>query len=390
MSLRRLPPLTPLLAALLALAPFSAPAAAVDAADCSSTAVGAALRTAADGDTVRVPAGACAGWNVTIPDGKRIVLRGAGPASTSVSGGVLRLGSAGARLTGFALSDVQISVDGDDWRIDHNRIAGSRPFFDLLVFGGRECTHPRGVIDHNELRNIRVSVVGWNGLLAHCLWSRPLALGDPQQVFVEDNTYVGTQWASAVDGSYGGRYVFRHNTVTDMYVEAHSVQGGNRAIRSWEIYNNTLRQSAIPMWAPFFLRGGTGVVHGNTIDGTWSVPGIVLDNVRSFDDRGAPWFRCDGTRQADGNRLPNGWPCRDQIGRSTDTGLSTTADMKPQAAQPAHFWNNTAPGGRSPAVVVHNRTEAWIVAGRDYVAGAPWPGYTPYPYPHPLTREGRP
>jgi hypothetical protein len=365
---------------------LAAPAAAraVDAKDCSSGAVQAALRTARNGESVRVPAGECASWDVTVPEGKRVTLRGAGSTATRIAGGILRMGSGGSRLTGFGLADVQVYIDGDDWRIDHNRIVSAKPFFDLMVFGNRECTHPRGVIDHNEFQNVRVSVIGWNGLLAHCLWSQALTPGDAQQVFVEDNTYVGTAWAAAVDGSYGGRYVFRHNVLNDMYVEAHSVQGGNRAIHSWEIYGNTLRQSSVPMWAPFFLRGGTGVVHGNTIEGAWRTPAIILDNVRSFDDRGQPWFRCDGSRQADGNLLPNGWPCRDQIGRAHDTGRSTTSAMKPQAAQPAYFWNNTA-SGKALAVVVHNKTDEWIVAGRDYFNDTPRPGYVSYPYPHPLT-----
>jgi hypothetical protein len=351
--------------------------------------VQAAVHAAKPGDTVAVPAGRCSSWDVTVPDTTRLVLQGAGTSLTTVSGGALRMGSAGSRLTGFDLSEVQVSIDGDDWRIDHNRIVSARPFFDLTVFGSRECTHPRGVIDHNHFQNIRVNVVGWNGLQAHCLWSQPLVLGDAQQVFIEDNTYVGTQWTAAVDGNYGGRYVFRHNTLTDAYIEAHSVQGGHRAIRSWEIHDNVLRQSSVGMWTPMFLRGGTGVVYNNTIQGTWTVTGLVLDNVRSFDDRGAPWFRCDGTRPADGNQLPNGWPCRDQIGRSGDLGLSTASVMKPQASQPAHFWNNTAPNGRPAIVQTNNNTQAWIVDGRDYVSNRPWPGYRPYPYPHPLTRTGR-
>jgi hypothetical protein len=371
----------------IALGPAVARAATVRATDCSSRAVQAAIAGASSGDTVDVPPGDCSAWDITVPDTKRIVLRGAGVTATNISGGAVRMGQGGSRLTEFGLSEVQIRVDGDDWRIDHNHIVSSRPFFDLMVSGGRECIHPRGVIDHNNFQNIRVSVIGWNGLMAHCLWSMPLVLGDAQQVFVEDNVYVGTKWTSAVDGNYGGRYVFRHNVLNDTYIEAHSVQGGNRAIRSWEIYNNTLRQSAHPMWTPIFLRGGTGVVYRNTILGAWTVPGIVLDNVRSFDNRGAPWFKCDGTQPADGNHLPNGWPCRDQIGRSTDWRLSTTSLMQAQASQPAHFWSNTGPTGPSRRVTIQNKTEAWIAAGRDYIEGEPWPGYTPYPYPHPLTLD---
>ena len=64
-----------------------------------------------------------------------------------------------------------------------------------------------------------------------------------------------------------GRYVFRHNTVTDMYLEAHSIQGTVRACRKWEIYENTITKANFDVYRPMFLRGGTGVVFNNTVKG---------------------------------------------------------------------------------------------------------------------------
>jgi hypothetical protein len=359
------------------------------ASSCSLSAVQKAIDAAASGDTVMVPAGTCSWRDLTIPSGKKITLQGAGPNNLTISGSggaALNMTSSGSRVTGFAFNDAHITVDGDDWRIDHSRFSSNRAFFDaIFVFGSREHTHPRGLIDHNEIRNTRITVVGWNGLNAHVLWSQPLALGGPQMVFVEDNTFTGTQWTSAIDGNYGGRYVFRHNTLTNMYIEAHSLQGDNhRAIRSWEIYNNTISQSGgVSMWTPMFIRGGTGVIHNNMITGTWGFPGITLDNVRSFESRGAAG-RCNGRSPWDANQLANGWPCRDQIGRSTDQWIWTTArPFPPQASEPAYFWNNKF-NGSDVSVIAHNGTGAWITAERDYFNNTQRPGYTPYRYPHPL------
>jgi len=176
--------------------------------------------------------------------------------------------------------------------------------------------------------------------------------------------------------------VFRYNSVTDSYIEAHSLQGHTRACRRWEVYGNTFRQVDRGSWTPVFFRGGTGVIFDNTLVGTWSQPSVTFDNVRSFEPRGDTG-QCDGSSPWDGNQLANGWPCRDQIGRSTDAWLWNDGvnPYPPQASDPAYIWNNTGFG----ATKVHNGTGPWIQLNRDYYEGTPKPGYTPYRYPHPLT-----
>jgi hypothetical protein len=283
-----------------------------------------------------------------------------------------------------------IQVDGDDWRVDNTKVTSSSAFFDgVSARGDRRGTHPRGVVDHNVFVNARVLVIGDAVLAAHALWSQPSPLlGSPQRVFIEDNTFTGTMWTHAVDTNYGGSYVFRHNTLTNMYIEVHSLQQG-RASRSWEIYSNTQdAPTARVMWAPMFIRGGTGVIYNNTVTGAWTQPEIILDNVRSF-STGYDYGVCNGGSPADGNQLSNGWPCRDQIGRGKDSALWTTSNpYPPQASEPAYFWNNTVPGGGAMRVYVHNNCDGWIVSGRDYFNDKARPDYTPYPYPHPLVSGG--
>jgi hypothetical protein len=81
----------------------------------------------------------------------------------------------------------------------------------------------------------------------------------------------------------------------------------------------------------------------------------------------------------------SGYPCRDQVGRSTD--FSDT-EVHPQALEPLYAWNNTFDG--SPVAIesrdICDLSLEHVVEGRDFINGVR-PGYTPYVYPHPLTWE---
>jgi hypothetical protein len=180
--------------------------------------------------------------------------------------------------------------------------------------------------------------------------------------------------------------VFRYNTVNDALVEAHSLQGNHRATRKWEIYNNTFNQVKQAMWVPMFIRGGTGVIFNNVVTGTWTNPNIAIDNVRSCESRSVSGI-CNGSSSWDGNESDQaGYPCRDQIGRSTDQWLWTSSNpYPPQALDPAYAWNNKH--GSEDVVFYHHNCDtnkSHIKVGRDIFTGIQKPGYTPYTYPHPL------
>ena len=380
----------------------NANAATINAASCSQSDVQAAINSSVTGDTVSVPAGSCT-WTstVTIPSTKKILLQGTGMASTIITRQktvdppnweVINLAQSGSRLTGFQFVNGTVLVDGDGWRIDNckfYRAADSNE--GVLVWGNRSNTHPTGLIDHCYFYNTRVYVYGWNGLLAHAFWAQPLNLGSSYAVYVEDNTFVRTFFGNVIDAHCGGRFVFRYNTVTDGYIEAHSVQGNHRATRSWEIYNNTINQVSRSMWVPMMLRGGTGVVFNNTVSGKWDLPKISLDNVRSCPDTrdfGTDPGWCTGSSRWDGNAA-NGYPCRDQIGRSTDQWLWTsTSPYPPQQLDPAYAWNNKI--GTSDVTFNQHGcalSVSHIQPGRDYFDNTVKPGYAPYTYPHPLTQS---
>jgi hypothetical protein len=361
--------------------------------------VQSAVDSAESGDIIKIPAGN-SNWTTTlvIPDDKRITLLGSGrdvtviSSDTSCPGSLINMGSSGSRITdmGFSLANNNgdgIRVRGRDWRIDHCRFENN---IDQIIEGVHARGYssdegcPAGLIDHCDFINTRVVVTGDAALMANAIWAEPLGLGTNNAVFIEDCNFNYTQFSNAVDANYGGRYVFRYNTVNDSYTEAHSLQGTHRATRSWEIYSNTINQVNRNMWAPFFLRGGTGVVFDNTITGDWSSgPAIVVDNRRSFEALGEGGL-CDGTSPWDGNEEENGYPARDQIGRSTDQWLWTDANpYPPQELDPFYQWNNSY-NGNDISVYVHNNCDIHIKENRDFYNNTERPDYTPYTYPHPL------
>ena len=387
--------------------------ATVTAASCSAAATQAAINAATDGDTVTVPPGAC-NWGsttVTIPSTKNIVLKGAGVDSTTVTSAAgtptIRLGETAvggrSRITGFTFKGGYIVVDGDGWRVDHLKIVSATTGSlseGVFASGLRPGVPngPTGLIDHVTFSDTRVLIYGFPDVPSKSgpLSVSPLGLGDANAVYVEDSTFAFHGQANVIDCNYGGRFVFRHNTVSNSSIDAHSVQGWNRACRRWEVYGNTIQLLTGGYFTPLFIRGGTGVIFNNTITGSWSEPFISFDNVRSFEAR-SDWFpvttttpgSCNGTSAWDGNQSSNGWPCRDQIGRGGDNSSWTTTTPYPaQSSVPAYIWNNTI-NGATATVQVRNDSGAWIQPNRDYFQNVGTkPGYTPYPYPHPLAQGG--
>src|SRR5262249_45617007 len=96
---------------------------------------------------------------------------------------------------------------------------------------------------------------------------------------------------------------------------------------------------------------------------------ILLDNIRSMGNPvGSGIFACNGTSNWDQNSGPNGYPCRDQIGRSRDKVQWSIGAAYNQALNPAYFWLNK------------QGTNNWAV-DIDGACGSPWclpsPGNNP-------------
>ena len=294
-------------------------------------------------------------------------------------------------MTGFGFTgEPTLYSDGFGFRLDHSRIQRSN-WGEAVSVGSRNVNPPSvawGLIDHNEIVNGRVLAFGTNWMLfegnpQHQLWATALDLEGGTAVYVEDNTFTNTEGSSVcnfLDGNYGGRFVARYNTMNGCVIEAHSSQeGGNRAIRKWEVYGNLINNTYSSIYYPFRIRGGTGVVFINSVPGNWTNDGVAFDNVRSYAPAGQGGGKCDGASAWDGNTDPSGYPCRDQIGRDRDNPQwnHNPPAAYTQALTPAYVWLNRTESNLELSVDVINDSEQHIQPNRDvYAYTAPFNGTT--------------
>ena len=231
--------------------------------------------------------------------------------------------------------------------------------------GGVSASPSEGLFDHNTFTNCRNindgGYTGGGGTNGFPRWSEPLALGSTHCNYYEDNTAILNDTAihNITDANLGGSVCFRMNSVTNQYVEFHSIQGQLRAARKGEYYGNSFTGNPPTNSRMCFFRGGVGLMFLNAYLGDWGGDSSCdLDNVRSIEDRTSdqfgPWGWCEGpgssgqTLVVDGNFDSSGYLCRDQIGASTDAFNwpypGSTGPVPSQALQPWLFWKNTAPG----------------------------------------------
>lgn len=206
---------------------------------------------------------------------------------------------------------------------------------------------------------------------------------------------------------------------------------GNRITGQFSFPNivvNELRSCASDICLPrgFNLCDGTELNKGNTPDG--NIPDLKghhtgapnpnklsVDNVSWASDE---WIGCylknftDGSggeiiannsneitatltggktntwNRGDSFQIISGYPCWDQIGRSTDRSFGTE-----QNHEPLYEWDNLY-NGKDINIVLNPDgcpiLKKHIKEGRDYFNDTPRPGYNPYQYPHPVRLIGVP
>lgn len=286
----------------------------IPTASCSQSDVQAAINSSATGDTVVVPAGTCTWTGGVSISGRNITLKGSGTNVTIGYAGIaINIKTTSSRVTGFNFtlpaaysnnSAIYVGA-GTGWRIDNNTFTSqsTSSFRYAINVKGVKLQHPYGLIDQNTFTNCHLLLIGDEDCDVQMVSNDALDLGGSTAVYVEGNTFTSTLPSSTSDNSSdsicGGKLVYRFNTITDTYLELHSVQGSHPwGIRKWEIYNNQFNQvsrtgGSVAQIA--WVRGGTGVIFNNIIgSGIYNKDVVYFDNVRSYEKRGSYFNICNG------------------------------------------------------------------------------------------------
>jgi hypothetical protein len=369
--------------------PVPAHAAIIHAASCSQADVQTAVNSAANGDTVDIPTGgSCTYRSAVTISGKYITIAGLGITTITtvaqIAFNVTQTTTGTTRITGFTFLESGVVNDSQEIVTFHGTTA-SMPFrLDHCTF-----TQPDqgtlvelqgngpGLIDHNTFTTT-------GGSLAEMIhnfgngannWTDNIVPGGPNMVFIEDNTLTCPDgFCSALQSYNGARTVVRHNSFNFAQVDQHGTAGFVGA-RWWEIYDNNFNTPNGAQCCVMALRGGTGVVWGNTISGTNTGQGVI----ELFEED-------TGT-----------WPLAYQIGSGINGGTNqhATCSSGTLNSSPAYLWNNASP------IQTPSQSPTLAVLNRDYFTSPNQPGtllrqelstdtcsttynYVPYTYPHPL------
>jgi hypothetical protein len=384
---------------------------------------------AVDGDTITLPAGTFT-WTTQIVVTKNITLQGAGQGVTVIIDNVPKVGGAASipircieltgdfRITGFTIHSIaldpppmhnkgiiQITGSSHSVRVDH--VTFDHPACVCIIY----YDDIWGVVDHcvfdasgNPVQGISVNHNNWNGDpggWGDYSYEDTLHLGSERAVYVEDCTFTGQETVGVMDGTWGGRFVFRHNTVANAFLGMHGTEGGRyRGLRSFEIYQNTFSYPNLRIFCCLYIRSGEGVIWSNIVtagSGDSGATNFVLAACYRQQQQiwGPPWGNVTGSNPWDGNEQPDGYPALDQVGRGTcldqvrgdnpinqTTGQATWPRNQPE---PVYVWSNNWTPPTDPGSYIGSQTTV-VQLGRDIIdnGNTPMPGYAPYTYPHPL------
>lgn len=329
-----------------------------------------AINQASPGDTIVLPAGSYTGYYQTIDIPNGISLRGSGIDRTVLyhmpsNGPIFRWNIANStssyrvtvhdfKLVGvgdFSTLDkgIELLNHMKDFNIYNLHIEGFGDF-GIMVSGDA-----RGVINNCNFIDCYTDRVGYGiAVYGNRSWDDPKPpLGTKEAVFVEDCYFDGCKHAIA--SLNNSHYVFRHNKVEGLKhnkqgVDAHGKQDEHPSgSNTWEIYSNLIIGTGSPLITDWgvVVRGGSGVIWGNTING------------------------CDP-----------GNPCK-AVAISID---EFTAYPDPYQVRDAYIWQNTVDGEALDHVFVSSETSGYIQKNREYFLYKK-PEYIAYVYPHPLTLD---
>jgi hypothetical protein len=389
----------------------------ITAASCNESDVQTALKSAAAGDTVVIPAGSCT-WTSQIAYAApaNFTLLGSGNLSTVGGGDVTVItdnlnrssqdssmlqittnASGTFRMAGitFAISSnaaaktyngsLYITGSSQEIRIDHSHfnLGGSSVGSIAMDIDGQMY----GVLDHNLFdfpvnsvyNGVRGGASAWNGYqFGDGSWADDSYFGSNKFVFFEDNTFTN---GFANDCNNGGRFVFRHNTLNSSAIQGHEMEDRNDGCRAFEVYQNSWSTSSpggSDTSTAAYFRAGTGLFWNNTVN---QYPNFITfhddrsDLGHGFTPPPNGWGYCGkkyGPSTWDQNGDGTGYGCIQQIGRGKGNLLPqsywpVTASWPSQGIEPVYVWGTSfAPPNNYTPSLVSSISPGVINESRDY------------------------
>lgn len=399
----------------------------VNAASCSSKDVQSAINSASSGQTVNVPSGNCSWGTSAVSLSKAIILNGAGQGATNidVSGGNPAFTIAQPSSGTTYIQNLTFTASNNENTPHTIEITGTWPPKGAVVFEYDTFMDTYSTFLESDVAGgVIISHITFNGNQDGALitvkdltdtnsWTSPNSLGTNDttglmNIYIEDSAF-NNGWNGIVDCDDNCRMVFRHNTLTNSGgFNSHGEATSPFGMRQFEIYDNVFKypnpnNTNVNLNWFIWIRGGSGVIWGNTMDelygSSWGDKSEVGLTIRGAEDN-----------RPQGSCAQVNYPVPHQIGQSNN-GKSDFTD-------PIYFWGNTSTassphpsgdyiqvsggwGWGNPCGFDWNTFFQW---GRDGVntslkapitlssgggsvegeGGTAKPGYTPYPYPHPL------
>lgn len=332
--------------------------------------VAAAVAAASAGDTVTIPAGS-ATWASTLTYSKAIHLQGNGIGSTVISHAGIAIQVTGAEGAQWTISGIEFTSTGlnscilskgncHNFRIHHCEFnnTDASGIQELISVGDEnDVDQQYGVIDNCALDNGRIVV---RHGLGDKSWKENSAFGSADAVYIEDCTFTQSNGAfcNSIDSGNGGRYVFRHNSVKDNFLMAHSLLNGSeayfcRGTRKWEIYENTIEAltNGMTHYIAIALSGGTGVVFNNTVTNAVGVSdqwneALSVDNNRTYVDDGHGPGLADGSNIIDGNAAHDATCTGAHSGANDAAGLTCAGKTWTPSAYVGMYIYNLTDGSK--------------------------------------------
>jgi len=329
----------------------------INAASCQQTDINAVINgpthTAANGDTINIPAGSCT-WTtgVIVPSNVGISIIGVGAGRTNITDNLsngtpmilarLTYGNSLMRISGMSIaagtsanySPLMVigtctSSGCPNLRMDHMTFSGwsGQGSQDPATWMLRE-DNMFGVLDHNIIGDSsslggEVALVNANnssylgvGQFGDNAWAQPDSFGTANALFIEDNTFNDNTIADDCDisDSYtnvgGCRVVTRFNTWSNMggwAVGVHGTETGGRMRggRVQEVYNNVFgcSNTATGCNSPVGFRSADGFVFDNTFtvaSGSGLNSYVSVSAYRTWASFW-PWGGCNGESPFDKN-----------------------------------------------------------------------------------------